>query len=220
LYLKEEIRAEALVRNLPAFTRFLPVAALFHGQVLSVAALARDVGAARTTIAGYLDILEDTLLAFRVPAFEARMRVRERKHPKLYWIDAGLVRAAKGSLGQVSPEERGPLFEGWIAVLLAAYRDLRGTIDELFYWAPAESGRVEVDFLLRRGEEFVAIEAKAGTRFTSDMTAGLRAIAGLKGLRRRVLVYLGELRLRVLDSVDVLPLAEFQRELAEGSLWP
>lgn len=65
LYLKEEIQAEALVRNLPGFARFLPVAALFHGQVLNVEGLARDCGVARTTVQGYLDILEDTLLAFR-----------------------------------------------------------------------------------------------------------------------------------------------------------
>ena len=68
LYLKEEIRGEALVRNLPGFVRFLPIAALFHGQVINVAGIARDAGTARTTVAGYLDILDDTLLATRLPA--------------------------------------------------------------------------------------------------------------------------------------------------------
>ncbi len=220
LYLKEEIRAEALVRNLPAFTRFLPVAALFHGQVVNAAALARDAGASRTTIAGYLDILEDTLLAFRVPAFEARLRVRERKHPKLYWIDAGIVRAAKGNLGPPGPEERGALLEGWVAMLLSAYRDLRGAFDELYYWAPAESRKTEVDFLLRKGDAFIAVEVKSGARFTNDMVGGLNAVAELPGLCRRVLVYLGDMRLRVFDSIDVLPLPEFLRTLAEGALWP
>src|SRR5207245_6503882 len=112
LYVREEIRAEAVVRNLPAFLRFLPVAALFHGQVISVAGLARDSAAARTTIEGYLGILQDTLLATLLPAYEPRLRVRERKHPKLYWVDAGIVRAAKHQLGPVAAEERGPLFEG------------------------------------------------------------------------------------------------------------
>ena len=72
LYLREEIRAEALVRNLPGFARFLPVAALYHGEVINVSGLARDCGVARTTVQGYLDILEDTLLAFRLPAYEAK----------------------------------------------------------------------------------------------------------------------------------------------------
>ena len=64
MYLKEEIRAEALVRNLPRFLRFLPIAALLHGQVVNVPEVARDSGTARTTVGGYLEILEDTLLTF------------------------------------------------------------------------------------------------------------------------------------------------------------
>jgi predicted AAA+ superfamily ATPase len=74
LYVREEIRAEALVRNLPGFLRFLPIAALFHGQVVNVTGLARDAATARTTVEGYLGILQDTLLATRLPAFEPRLR--------------------------------------------------------------------------------------------------------------------------------------------------
>ena len=70
LYLREEIRAEALVRNLPGFVRFLPVAALFNGQVINIAGIARDAGVARTTVQGYLDILEDTLIVCRLPTYE------------------------------------------------------------------------------------------------------------------------------------------------------
>jgi uncharacterized protein len=122
-YLKEEIQAEALVRNLPGFARFLPVAALFHGQTINVSTIARDTGVARTTVSGYLDILEETLLCFRLPAYEARLRVRERKHPKWYWCDSGIVRAMKRSFGPVVPEERGPLFEGLVAQMIRVYRD-------------------------------------------------------------------------------------------------
>ncbi len=98
LYLKEEIQAEAATRNLAGFARFLPIAALFHAQSLNVSSLARDAGVARTTVQGYLQILEDTLFTFQVPAYEARLRVRERRHPKLYWVDPGLVRAVGGVL--------------------------------------------------------------------------------------------------------------------------
>jgi len=107
MYLKEEIRAEALVRNFPGFLRFLPIAALFHGQVVNVSGVALDSGTPRTTVGGYLVILEDTLLTFRLPAYEAKLRLRERKHPKLYWIDPGLVRAVKKQFGRVAAEERG-----------------------------------------------------------------------------------------------------------------
>jgi uncharacterized protein len=128
-YIREEIRAEALVRNLPGFLRFLPVAALFHGQVINIAGLARDAATARTTVEGYLGILQDTLLATIVPGFEARLRVRERQHPKVYWVDCGVVRAAKRQLGAVGAEERGPLLEGWILTALRAHNadtNLRG----------------------------------------------------------------------------------------------
>ena len=99
LYLKEEIQAEALVRNLPGFARFLPLAALFHGRTVNVSNIAREAGVARTTAAGYLDILEETLLCFRLPAYEARLRVRERKLPKWYWCDPGVVRVMKRTTG-------------------------------------------------------------------------------------------------------------------------
>ncbi|PYO35422.1 MAG: ATPase, partial [Candidatus Rokuibacteriota bacterium] len=189
LYLKEEIQAEALVRNLPGFVRFLPIAALFHGQTLSVAGLARDAEVSRTTVAGYLEILEDTLLAFRLPAYEGRLRVRERRHPKLYWIDAGLVRAIRRHRTAPSPEEAGSLFEGWVANLLRIHNDYRELFDEWYYWAPGEAAQTEVDFLLRRDRDWIAIEAKSTARADADQLRGLRAIQGLQGLRRRILVY-------------------------------
>ncbi|MBN1838024.1 MAG: DUF4143 domain-containing protein, partial [Spirochaetales bacterium] len=112
------------------------------------------------TLSGYFEILEDTLLAFRLPAYEAKLRIRERKHPKLYWVDPGLARAAAGRHGEPHPEERGVLFEGLIASVLRACRNYLGSFDEFYYWASATGRSVEVDFLLARGNEFTAIEVK------------------------------------------------------------
>lgn len=151
MYLKEEIQAEALVRNLSGFARFLPVAALFHAQPLNVANIAREAQVARTTVAAYLDILEETLLCFQLPAYETRLRVRERKLPKWYWSDPGIVRAIKKVTTPPTPEERGTLFEGLIAQLIRSYTDYRNLCDECFYWATAAHTRTEVDFLLKRG---------------------------------------------------------------------
>ena len=220
LYIREEVRAEALVRNLPAFLRFLPVAALFHGQVISVSGLARDAGAARTTVEGYLGILEDTLLATMVPAYEAKLRVRERKHPKLFWVDPGLVRAAKGDLGPVGAEERGALFEGWVLTVLRAHGEVRELFDEICYWAPLDARATEVDFLLRRGKEHLAIEVKASPHVAGPQLAGLRAIADLPRLTRRLLVYRGERSLKTEDGIEVWPADRFARAVADGSLWP
>lgn len=219
LYLREEIRAEAAVRNLGGFIRFLPVAALLHGQTLSVSGIARDAGVARSTVAGYLEVLEDTLLASRLGAFEAKLRVRERRRPKLYWKDPGLVRTAKGLYGPLAPEERGALFEGWVFSVLRAYGEERAVFDDIHYWSPAES-QVEVDFLLRRDRDFLAVEAKAAERYQTGMLRGLRAVGELPGLARRLLVYSGRRSFRTDDGIEIWPALRFAEELAAGTLWP
>ena len=219
LYLKEEIQAEALVRNLPGFARFLPIAALFHGQTINVANIARESGVARTTVSGYLDILEETLLCFRLPAYEAKLRVRERKLPKWYWCDCGIVRAMKRATGPVVPEERGALFEGLIAQMLRAYRDYRNMFDEMYFWAPSGSSKTEVDFLLVRDNDLIAIEAKSGNTFSESWCKGLRAIAPLKGLRRKIIVYPHGPTLRSWDGIDVVPFGQFSEMLTGDLLW-
>lgn len=220
LYVREEIRAEALVRNLPAFLRFLPVAALFHGQVINISGLARDAGTSRTTIDGYVGILEDTLMAVRVEAFEARLRARERRHPKLFWVDPGIVRAAKRQLGPLAVEERGPLLEGLVLTLLRSHNDDGDVFDEVNYWSPAQSQGTEVDFVLRRGREYLAIEVKHQSRMGADLLTGLRAVADLAGLVRRIAVYRGRQPLRTEDGIEVWPFERLVEAVATGTLWP
>jgi len=218
LYLKEEIQAEALVRNLPGFARFLPIAALFNGQTLNVTNIAREAGVARTTVIGYLDILEETLLCFRLPAYEARLRVRERKLPKWYWCDPGIVRAMKRAKGALLMEEKGALFEGMVAQLLRAYKDYRGAFDDMYYWAPSGRSGMEVDFILVRGSEMIAVEVKSGKAFTDAWCKGLRAIEPLRGLLRRIIVYPRGPAMRTRDGIDVIPFKQFAEELAAGTV--
>lgn len=219
LYLKEEIQAEALVRNLPGFARFLPIAALFHAQTVNVTNIAREAGVARTTVTGYLDILEETLLCFRLPAYETKLRVRERKLPKWYWCDPGIVRGMKRVIGTIAPEERGALFEGIVAQLLRAYKDYRGICADMYYWATSGRSTMEVDFILVRGSDLIAIEAKSGNTFADAWCKGLRAIGPLEGLRRRIVVYPRGPAMRTKDGIDVLPFEHFAEELAADTLW-
>ena len=219
LYLREEIRAEAVVRNLAGFVRFLPVAALMHGQTVNAAAIARDAGIARTTVNGYLEILEDTLLATQLRAFEARLRVRERRRPKLYWADPGLVRAVKRQLGPVIDAERGPLLEGWIFGLLSAHNEHQPIYDAIGYWSALESA-AEVDFVLTRDRDHLAIEVKAAERYNTTMLKGLRAVADLDGLTRRILVYRGRRSFRTEDGIDVWPIDTLHQALQADQLWP
>lgn len=219
LYLKEEVQGEALVRNLPGFSRFLPIAAICHGQLINAAGIARDAGIARTTVLEYLSILEDTLLAYRLPAFEAKLRVRERQHPKLFWVDPGIVRAVARSRGAPSPEERGRLFEGYVYMLLRLYMDLgKLDIDEIAYWAPGEAAKTEVDFVLVQGMKRWAIEVRTAQRIHETHFSGLRAIGNLSGLERRVLLHLGDEDGRTDDGIEIWTFARFCQALSEGSL--
>ncbi len=220
MYLKEEIQAEALVRNLPGFARFLPVAALFHGQTFNVTNIAREAQVARTTVTGYLEILEETLLGFQLAAYETRLRVRERRLPKWYWCDPGLVRAMKKVTTPPAPEEGGALFEGLVAQLIRAYTDYRDLCDEFYYWSTAAQTRTEVDFLLTRAGEFVAVEVKSGGTFAESWCKGLRALAALPGLRRRLVVYPEGPELRTADGIEILPFSRFSNLLAADALWP
>ena len=219
LYLREEIRAEAAVRNLSGFVRFLPVAAVMHAQTVNAASIARDAGISRTTVNGYLEILDDTLLTTQLPAFEARLRVRERRRPKLYWADPGLVRAVKRQLGPVAAEERGALLEGWVLGLLRAHNEHQRIYDGIGYWAAAESA-AEVDFVLTRDREHIAIEVKAAERFNTAMLKGLRAVADLPGLARRILAYRGRRAFTTEDGIEVWPLDSLHQALHANQLWP
>lgn len=218
LYLREEIRAEAAVRNLAGFVRFLPVAALMHAQQLNTAAIARDVGVARSTVEGYIEILEDTLVATRLGALEAKLRVRERRRPKLYLADPGLVRALKRQSGPVTAEERGALLEGWVLGQLRAHNEHQHLYDDIAYWAATESS-IEVDFVLRRENQHAAIEVKAAERYNTSFVKGLRAIADLPGLARRIVVCRGRRAIRTEDGIDIWPIGTFHRALADDSIW-
>jgi len=144
------------------------------------------------------------------------LRVKERKHPKLYWVDPGVVRAVKQEFHPPGEWERGALLEGWVGVLLKAYGESGGSLglrhDGLFYWAPTE-GSTEVDFLIQRGKEFTAIEVKAKDSLASRDFNGLKAIAELKGIRRRLVVFLGERPFRTEDGIEAIPVRSFLDEL-------
>lgn len=215
LYLKEEIQAEAIVRNLPGFARFLPCAALFHAQVVNVEAIGRDAGVARSTVEGYLKILEDTLVAFQIPAYENRLRVRQRMHPKLYWSDPGIVRAAKKQLEGLAIEERGALFEGLIAQVIKSHHEL-GILqfDKLSYWSAGKNS-VEVDFVIERGKEIIGIEAKSGAEPDNKWFAGLSALKEAGRLKRAIVVYAGRRKYRRESGVEVLPFNDFIEEIAD-----
>ena len=215
-YLKEEIKAEALVRNLPAFTRFLVKVGLFHGQILNKSNVARDSENKIHHIHNFFSILEDTMLGFFLPAYQAKIRVKENKRDKFYFIDPGLVRALKKNFGPVADEEKGFLFEGLIAQILRAYKDYCDLYEDIYYWSSSEAKNTEVDFLLKRGEELIAIEVKSGTQVSSKDYRGLKAIGVLSAVKRRIVVYLGEAIRKTEEGIEIWPFDFFCKNLKEN----
>ena len=219
-YLKEEVQAEALVRNLPGFSRFIAVAALLHGQSINATNIARDCGISRPTVDAYLEILEQTLLCVRLHAYEGKLRIKERKHPKLFWVDPGLVRAAKQQLqSRLAAEERGHLFEGLVCTTLFAYRDYRRAFTELRYWASSSSLASEVDFLAIKNDRMVAIEVKSGASFNETWCKGLRAFGAPPGVVRRIVVCPDTPDLKLSDGIEVVSYRRLASLLHAGTLF-
>jgi len=217
-YLQEEIRAEALTRNVGDFSRFLEIAARQNGQVTNVAGLARDAGVSRPTVQNYFGILEDTLLGFWLQPWKLKTATRQVGHPKFYLFDSGVARALSGRLPYPpSPEEKGPLMETWILNefrACLAYHKLRYP---LHYWRTHDGS--EVDLFLETRDGYVAVEIKSSTRWDPRFNRSLRSLRRFLGDRplRAFGVYLGE-RAADWEGIEVLPARAFLDRLWAGGI--
>jgi predicted AAA+ superfamily ATPase len=204
------------VKNLGGFSRFLQIAAIMHGQLINTSNIARESEVARTTVNGFFEILEDTLIGYRLQPFAAKIRVREARHQKFYLFDPGVVRALKQKQGQLDREEMGPLFEGFILHLIRSYMAYFKICDEVYFWQPAEAKKTEVDFLLKRGDQLCAIEVKSTVKIKNEDLKGLKAISELKNVKRKILVYMGNSNQKVSGEFEVMTLSKFNLELKQG----
>jgi predicted AAA+ superfamily ATPase len=213
-YLAQEIRAEALVRSLDAFARFLEIAALANAQVTNTAALARDAAIARPTVQGYFEVLNDTLLGHWLPAWRPRAKIKEVQHPKFYLFDPGVVRALSRRLREpLEAAERGMLLETLVFHELRAQIAYSGCGGELSYYR-TPSG-TEVDFVWTRAGHAVGIEVKAAERWRPEYSRALLELQSSGVIASAWGVYLGEQAL-LAGPVRVLPLPAFLTELAAG----
>ena len=215
-YLAQEIRAEAVVRSLESFTRFLEVAALANAQVTNVASLARDAAVARPTVQGYFDVLVDTLIGAWLPAWRPRAKVKEAGHPKFYLFDTGVVRALSRRLREpLDSAERSALLETLVYHELrahVAYSQCGGEFS--YYRTPSGS---EVDFVWVRGKRAVGIEVKASARWREEYGRALADLHGAGVLTACYGVYLGDRPLHA-GATTVLPLNAFLRRLTNGDV--
>ncbi len=215
-YLKEEIAAEGLVRNLPTFSDFLDVAALSDGQMVNFSNIARECGVSSHTAKNYFQILEDTLLARWLPAYKKRPKRRVIGAPKFYFADVGVVNrlARRGEL-LTGSENYGKAFENWVFHELSAYLSYHEVDAGLSYWRLASG--IEVDFLI--GDMQVAIEAKSTVRTHSDHLKGLRSIImDQPGIKRRIAVCREPRARKTSDGIEVMPAEDFIKRLWDGGI--
>ena len=174
VYLKEEIKEEALVRNLNAFQRFLEVAALTDGEIVNLNNIAQDCGVSANTVAGYFDILEDTLLGFRVPAYTKVAKRRLVQAPRFYYFDVGVANHLLHRRELVrGTAEYGHSFEHLVIQELRAYLAYRESSERLSYWRTYTG--VEVDAVI--GDARVAIEIKSVEEVLPRHLKGLKSFA-------------------------------------------
>lgn len=213
-YLKEEIAAEALSRNIPGFARFLEAAAFSNGEIVNYQNIAADCGVSSPTVKEYFQILVDTLLAHFVPCFQKRPKRRVIQAPRFYFFDVGLAGTLlkRGKI-QYRGETFGKAFEHFIFQELMAHSHYSRTHYPIHYWRTAS--QLEVDFVL--GDHDVAVEVKGVEQAGPHHLRGLRALGEEYSVKHSIVVSL-DTRPRVMDGIHILPWQVFLEKLWSGEL--
>lgn len=211
LYLREEVQAEGLVRNVGSFSRFMEAISFSQACVINLANVARDCQVNRKTVEGYLEILEDLLLAFRVPVFSRRAKRALTAHPKFFFFDTGVFRANRptGPLDSQADIDGGAL-EGLVAQHLRAWCDYSTGDHRLHYWQTRS--KLEVDFVVYGASGLFAVEVKNSVKVRPEDLRGLRSFAADYPECRRILLYRGSERV-LQDGILCLPCDAFLRAL-------
>ena len=205
-YLEEEVRQEGFTRKLGAFSRFLEAASFSQGSVLNVSAVARECHIERKVVENYFSILEDLLIAYRIPVFAKRAKRRMISHPKFYFFDTGLYRTLRPAGPLDIPEEIGgqALETLFLQELMAVNAYSRLGYD-IFYWRT--SNNVEVDFVLYGPKGIKAFEVKRSGKVSGGMLRGLKSFRADFPVAKSYLVYGGDRRFREGD-IEIIPATE------------
>lgn len=203
-YLKEEIAAEALTQNIPAFAEFLRVAAITNSELLNYANVARETGVSSKVVRTYFDILEDTYLGFRIPPWKKSKSRRLIETEKFYFFDVGVSNYLARRTPQLGSSEFGKAFEHYILMELKAYQAYKNPDLEISFWRTS-SGQ-EVDFVL--GNMEMGIEVKASARVHEQELHSLLLLKEEYKVKRLIVVSL-EKQKRIVNGIEILPWKEF-----------
>lgn len=207
LYVREEVQMEGLVRNIGNFSRFLEAVSFSHGGLLNISNVARECEVERKVVEGYISILEDLLLAFRLPIFSKRAKRTTISHPKFYYFDTGIFRSLRPSGPLDRPEEiEGSGLEGLVAQHLIAWNSYRGEKNKLYFWRT--SSGTEVDFVVYGEEVFWAIEVKNTSRIRNEELKSLRAFKEDYPESIPIFIYRGKERI-LKNGIMCIPCVEF-----------
>ncbi|MFV1980864.1 MAG: ATP-binding protein [Rhodothermia bacterium] len=213
-YLREEVQAEALVRNIGGYGRLLELVAAESGKILNLSSLSRDAGLGYETARRYVEVLEDTLVVFRVPAWRGSTRASLIAHPKLFLFDLGVRNALlRRPLDLPLDDERGFLLEHLVAYEL--HRRLGSSMPRASLRHYRTRHGAEVDFVFEHDDQLWAIEVKAGRRVDRSVLRGFASLAErVSHIDRKIVVFLGPRR-QLLGDVEVLPLMQFLEDLPQ-----
>lgn len=214
-YLKEEVFAEGLTRNIPAFSRFFDAFGYSHGELTNYSNIARDCGVDSKTVKEYYQILIDTLLAVRIDPFKKRQsRKIITKAPKYYLFDVGVANyLRKQHLEEERGEEFGRAFEHFLLMEILAYRSYSGQDFTINFWR-TKTG-LEIDFILARGE--IAIEIKGANRIDKRDLNALVAFTEEYSPKRNFVVC-NEKEKRLHGKIEIIPWSNFLQELWAGNV--
>lgn len=210
-YVREEVLQEGLTRNIGAFNRFLEIASFSQGSVLNISGIAREVGVDRQMIASYFGILEDLLIAVRLPIFSKRAKRRLITHEKFYYFDVGVYRALRptGPL-DVAEQIEGAALETLFFQSMRAINDYYDLGYTFYYWRTSHG--VEVDFVLYGPKGLYAFEIKRSKAINGKSLTGLKSFKADYPEAKLYLIYFGELR-EYREDIDVIPFVEALKSL-------
>ncbi|MCH9626627.1 MAG: hypothetical protein S4CHLAM2_02530 [Chlamydiales bacterium] len=193
IYLKEEVQAEGIVRNVGDFARFLEAMSFSHASLINTSNIARECEISRKTVDGYLHILNDLLLSFQLTVFNLKAKRSLVKHAKFYFFDSGVYYSLRPkNLHDVETEREGAALEGLVAQHLKAWADAQKESHSLHFWQT--QSKIEVDFILYGPECFVALEVKNGTKVQAQDLKGLKKFQEDYPQAKTILLYRGKRR--------------------------
>lgn len=210
-YLEEEVRQEGVTRNLAAFSRFLEAASFSQGSTLNISSVARECAIERKVVENYFTILEDLLIAYRLPVFTKKAKRRLVAHPKFYFFDVGVYRTLRPMGPLDMPEQvEGAAFETLFFQELKAINDALNLGYTISYWRT--SNHMEVDFVLYGNRGIMAFEVKRTGRVSRPALSGLTSFLKDYPMARAYFVYGGERRLRR-DDIEIVPIKDILKEI-------